>query len=351
MSTTTTAGWYPLEVTRVEHLTAEAVALSLHVPSELAGTFAHRPGQHVVVRHRSPAGELRRSYSVCPPPGDPAALRLVLKPVTPGGFGAYASSELAAGDLVELSPPAGMFGLAAVRGAHHVLIAGGCGITPLAPMAAAALRGDPDCRVSLVHSARTAADALLADEIALLKDEFVQRFDVLHVLTRERGGSELCTGRIDPRKLRRLLELLDVRPGAQFALCGPPGLLATAREALEGTPPEDVRTELFTSTATGPAPEPESLASRISATLGGRTSSVTMLPQDRVVLDAVLRHRPEVPYSCRDGVCGSCRAKVLSGEVALGQQHALDADDLAAGYTLACRARPRTDELALDFDA
>lgn len=347
MSTTTTAGWYPLEVTRVEHLTSEAVALSLHVPPELATTFAHRPGQHVVVRH----GELRRSYSVCPPPDDPAALRLVLKPVTPGGFGTYASGELAAGDVVELSPPTGKFGLPAVRGAHHVLIAGGCGITPLAPMAAAALRGDPDCRVSLVHSARTAADALLADEIALLKDEFVQRFDVLHVLSRERGGSELCTGRIDPPKLRRLLELLDVRPGAQFALCGPPGLLATAREALEGVPPEDVRTELFASTATEPAPEPESRGRRISATLGGRTSSVTMLPQDRVVLDAVLRHRPEVPYSCRDGVCGSCRAKVLSGEVALGPQHALDADDLAGGYTLACRARPRTDELALDFDA
>lgn len=344
-------GWHPLEVARIEHLTAEAVALSLHVPPQLAGTFAHRPGQHVVVRHRSPAGELRRSYSICPPPGAAGALRLVLKPVTPGGFGEHARTELAEGDVLDISPPAGEFGLAEVPGAHHVLIAGGSGITPLAPMAAAALRGDPDCRVSLVHSVRTAADALLADELALLKDEFVQRFDVLHVLSRETGGSELCTGRLDAAKLRRLLELLDTRPGAQFALCGPPGLLATAREALAGTPPEDVRTELF---AAEPRPEPEPAehrGGRITTTLAGRTSSTTMQPQDHVVLDAVLRHRPEVPYSCRDGVCGSCRAKVLAGEVALGPQHALDADDLAGGYTLACRARPRTPELALDFDA
>lgn len=353
MSTTTAAGWYPLEVTRIEHFPADAVALSLHVPPELARTFAHRPGQHVVVRHRGPSGELRRSYSVCPPPDDPTALRLVLKPVTPDGFGAHARGELAAGDFVELSPPAGKFGLPEVRGVHHVLIAGGCGITPLAPMAAAALRDDPNCRVSLIHSARTAADALLSDEIALLKDEFVQRFDVLRVLSRESGGSELCTGRIDPPKLRRVLELLDTRPGARFALCGPPGLLATARAALEGVPPEYVRTELFGAAGeTVPEPEPAELpGGRITAALGGRTSSVTMHPQDRVVLDAVLRHRPEVPYSCRDGVCGSCRAKVLSGEVALGPQHALDDDDLASGYTLACRARPRTDELALDFDA
>ncbi|SFS42579.1 2Fe-2S iron-sulfur cluster-binding protein [Saccharopolyspora flava] len=362
--------WYPLDVTRIEHLPAESVALSLRVPPELTETFAHRPGQHVVVRHRAPAGELRRSYSICPPPDDPTALRLVLTPVTPGGFGTYARTELKCGDALELSAPTGSFGLPDAPGAHHVLLAGGSGITPLAPMAAAALRGDPDCRVSLIHSVRTAADALLADELALLKDEFLDRFDVLHVLTRETGGSELCTGRLDPPKLRRLLELLDTAPGARFALCGPPGLLATARDALHDVPADHVRTELFhsfpsktatfdgaktgvfdtTKTGVFDAETDTPGGGRISATLGGRTSSVTMLPQDRVVLDAVLRHRPEVPYSCRDGVCGSCRAKVVAGAVALGPQHALDPADLADGYTLACRARPRTDELALDFD-
>ncbi|WP_406688697.1 2Fe-2S iron-sulfur cluster-binding protein [Saccharopolyspora sp. ID03-671] len=354
--------WYPLEVTRIDHLPAESVALSLRVPPELAGTFAHRPGQHIVVRHSSPAGELRRSYSVCPPPDDRAALRLVLAPVTPGGFGSYARTELACGDVLELSAPAGAFGLPDAPGAHHVLLAGGSGITPLAPMAAAALRDDPDCRVSLVHSVRTAADALLADELALLKDEFLSRFDVLHVLSREHGGpsrehggGDLRTGRLNPEKLRRLLDLLDATPDTRYALCGPPGLLTTAREALTDVPPNHVRTELFQSpasrTAAFDAETDTPGGGRISATLGGRTSSVAMLPQDRVVLDAVLRHRPDVPYSCRDGVCGSCRAKVVAGEVALGPQHALDSDDLADGYTLACRARPRTDELALDFDA
>ncbi|MGA5519195.1 2Fe-2S iron-sulfur cluster-binding protein [Streptomyces pseudogriseolus] len=354
-------GWFRLTVARLERLAEDTVAITLDVPAALAGTFAHRPGQHVVVRHRTPGGELRRSYSLCPPPGDPAALRVVVKRNSPDGFGKYALTTLAQGDRLELSPPAGTFGLPAVRGGHHVLIAGGCGITPLAPMAAAALREDPGCRVSLVHAARTAHDALLADELALLKDEFVDRFTVLHVLSRERRESELCSGRIDAPKLLRLLELLDARPGpgTRFALCGPYGLVETVRDTLTswGAPAEAVRFELFSAAGTPASPEPatppdrQGRHSRITAVLGGRTSVVTMRPEDRVALDAVLRHRPETPYSCRDGVCGSCRAKVVSGAVTLGSQYALDARDLDAGYTLACRARPRTDDLTLDFDA
>lgn len=350
-------GWFRLPVARLEHLAADAVAITLDVPADLAATFAHRAGQHVVVRHHGPGGELRRSYSACPPPGDPTALRLVVKPVSADGFGAFARTGLAAGDLLELSPPAGRFGLPEIAGAHHVLIAGGCGITPLAPMAATALRADPGCRVSLVHGVRTAQDALLSDELAVLKDEFVDRFDALHVLSRERSESELCTGRVDPPKLRRLLSLVDARPErAHFALCGPFGMVESVRDTLTewGAAPERIRTELFTAAGAPAVREPVAPVvprGRVTAVLGGRTSVVTMRPQDEVVLDAVLRHRPEAPYSCREGVCGSCRAKVVSGAVTTGPQHALDAHDLDGGYTLACRARPSTDELTLDFDA
>jgi ring-1,2-phenylacetyl-CoA epoxidase subunit PaaE len=351
-------GWFRLPVTGVDRLTTDTVAITLDVPEALAETFAHRPGQHVVVRHRRPGGELRRSYSVCPPPDDPAALRVVVKRNSPDGFGTYALSALARGDRLEVSPPGGHFGLPDIAGGHHVLVAGGCGITPLAPMAAAALRADPDCRVSLVHAVRTAHDALLSDELAVLKDAFVDRLTVLYVLSRERRESELFSGRIDPPKLLRLLALLDVAPGpaTSFALCGPYGLVETVRTTLAawGAPEEAVRSELFSAAGAPPGPAPAAVdnrQSRVTSVLGGRTSVVTMQPQDDVILDAVLRHRPEVPYACRDGVCGSCRAKVVSGAVTLGRQHALDAADLAAGYTLACRARPRTDDLTLDFDA
>ncbi|MEY9489973.1 ring-1,2-phenylacetyl-CoA epoxidase subunit PaaE [Streptomyces calvus] len=389
-------GWHALEVTEVRRLTADAVAVALAVPAGLRAVFAHRPGQHVVVRHRRPGGELRRSYSVCPPPHDPMALRLVIERGSPDGFGAHATTRLAPGDHLELSPPTGTFALPDLPGGHHVLLAGGSGITPLAAMAADALRRDQACRVSLVHSVRTSCDALLADELAELKDAFVDRFTVLYVVTGEdtaHGGGPLG-GRLDGAGLDRLLTALDARPAPDtaHALCGPPGLVATARRVLAdaGADPALVRRELFTTAAaprastdasppadpspssgTSPTadPSPSSGASptaapspltetsppvrttRVTALLGGRRRYATVLPQDTAVLDALLRADPDVPYACREGVCGSCRAKVLSGQVAARGQHALDERDRAAGYTLVCRARPRSAELTLDFDA
>lgn len=366
--------WHRLEVTEVRPLTEDAVAVTLRVPDDLGDTFAHLPGQHVVVRHRRPDGELRRSYSVCPPPSDPAAFRLVIKRGSPDGFGAHATTALAPGDLLELSPPSGRFALPDLPGAHHVLVAGGSGVTPLATMAAAVLREDPACRVSLVHAVPTAATALLADELTALKDTYLDRFTALHVLTREDRDSELVSGRVDTPKLRKLLTALDARPGpgTTFALCGPAGLVAAARQALTawGAGPADVRSEVFTVDGTPrgtrpgtpphdtphdpphrSAPVRTAGETRITALLDGRRSDVVTRPQDQVLLDALLRARPDVPYACREGICGGCRAKVLSGEVALDRQVVLEAGDVAAGYTLVCRASPRSAEVALDFDA
>ncbi|MGV9730273.1 2Fe-2S iron-sulfur cluster-binding protein [Streptomyces albogriseolus] len=356
-------GHHTLDVTDVRHLTADTVAVTLHVPTDLRDVFAHHPGQHVVVRHRRGGTELRRSYSICPPPHTPGALRLVIKRSGPGGFGDHATTRLAPGDRLELSPPAGNFALPELPGAHHVLLAGGTGITPLAPMAALALRRDPACRVSLVHSVRTSADAVLADELAEVKDEFLDRFTVLYVLTREdRGsGSGPLARRLDASGVRRLLAAVDARPGPDttFALCGPPGLVATARRVLadSGADPSLVRWELFTADGTQPAPPehagraPGAGEYRVTALLDGRRRAATVLPDDPALLDALLRSHPDVPYACREGVCGSCRAKVLSGQVTADGEHALDERDRAAGYTLVCRARPRTPELILDFDA
>ncbi|MET8170075.1 2Fe-2S iron-sulfur cluster-binding protein [Streptomyces sp. NPDC005329] len=363
-------GWHRLPVTAVQYLTRDAVAVTLDVAAPLRDTFAHRPGEHVVVRHRREGEELRRSYSVCPPPEDPGALRLVIKKGAPDGFGAYALTRLAQGDRLELSAPTGAFTLPERPGAHHVLIAGGSGITPLASMAAGALRTDPTCRVLLVHSVPTAADALLADELALLKDAFVDRLTVLHVLTRE--GRPPLSGRIGAADLPRLLAALDTRPGPDttFALCGPAGLVATVRQALTdaGADPALVRSELFALGDTPPTPPaagtppaartppaagaprtPE--GTRVTALYDGHRRVVTAGPRDPALLDALLRDHPDVPYACREGICGSCRAKVLTGEVATGPQYALDAGQLAAGYTLTCRARPLGAEVTVDFDA
>lgn len=354
-------GRHWLTVATVRYLSPNAVAITLEVPGALRETFAHRPGQHVVIHHRRAGTELRRSYSVCPPPDDPGALRLVIKRGAADGFGVHAMTGLAIGDTLDVSAPCGSFSLPDRPGAHHVLIAGGSGVTPLAPMATAALREDPVCRVSLVHSVPMDTDALLADELAVVKDAFVNRFTVLYVLTRQPQHPSPIGGRIDGSNLPRLLAVLDAVPGAgtTFALCGPGGLVITARQALMdwGADPALIRSELFTlggaPAVTPPPADPELPAgeTRVTAYYDGRTHAVVALPEDPALLDAVLRSHPDVPYACREGICGSCRAKVLSGRVTTGPQHALGPADLAAGYTLTCRARALSPEVALDFDA
>ncbi|MEU8520055.1 2Fe-2S iron-sulfur cluster-binding protein [Streptomyces sp. NPDC048577] len=350
-------GWYRLRVSRLEHVGERTVAISLDVPDRWADVFAHRAGQHVAVRHHRGGDELRRSYSLCLPHGASAGIRLVVKRLGADGFGDFATSTLSVGDHLELAPPSGDFRLAEASAAHHVLVAGGSGITPLLSMAVAALRSDPRCRVSLLYANRTAQSVLLADELADLKDAYADRFFVLHVLSRESQGSELLSGRIDVERLPGLLRLLGATPGdaSHFYLCGPLGLVETVRTALArwGAAPGQVRFELFT---TGGAPrtpqeEPLGRTGRITARLDGRTTEAVMFPEDRVLLDAVLRARPETPYSCRDGLCGGCRAKVTGGSVLMGRQYALGPAEISAGYTLTCRARPESDEVALDFDA
>lgn len=361
-------GFHALPVHRVDRLTDTAVAITLEVPDGLAATFTHRPGQHIVVRHHlggpGAGEEIRRSYSICQPPvsAPPGTLRIVVKQLRPGGFGEHAVSRLTMGDTLEVGRPKGGFTLADRPGAHHVLIGGGSGITPLMGMAAAALHDDPDCRVSLLYANRTARSILLAEEVADLKDHYTDRFFVLHVLSGEERESPVLSGRIDAAKLPRLLAGLGARPDddrTHFYLCGPWGLVESAGEVLRelGIAPSRVRRELFTTApdAQDPAARQDPAAgtggARITVTLDGRSTEAEMTPQDPSLLAAVLRHRPETPYSCRDGLCGSCRARVVDGEVVLNRRYALTREEQEAGYTLPCQARPVSDHVRLDFDA
>ncbi|MEV8594732.1 2Fe-2S iron-sulfur cluster-binding protein [Streptomyces sp. NPDC052012] len=369
------SGFHALPVIRVDRLTDTAVAVTLGLPDELAATFTHRPGQHIAVRHRlggpGAGEEIRRSYSICLPPlsAPPGTLRIVVKQLGPGGFGEHALGTLAVGDTLEVGPPKGGFTLVDRSGAHHVLIGGGSGITPLMSMAAAALRDDPECRVSLLYANRTTRSILLAEELTDLKDRYTDRFFVLHVLSREERESRVLSGRIDAVKLPRLLAGLGARPDddrTHFYLCGPWGLVESAGEVLRrlGVTPSRVRRELFTTAPeaqdppTRPAPAPGTGTgtaaitggARITVTLNGRSTEAEMTPQDSSLLAAVLRHRLETPYSCRDGLCGSCRARVVEGEVVLDRRHALSREEEEAGYTLPCQARPVSDHVRLDFD-
>ncbi len=348
-----TDGFYPLRVAAIERLTADAVSLTFHVPAELSDTFAFQPGQHLTLR-RPDAPDVRRTYSLCSPVGAP--LRVGVKRMEGGVFSTWAGADLRPGDVLEVAPPQGRFGprLDPDRTRAYGLIAAGSGITPLVSIAATALAVEPHSTVTLVYGNRTQGDVMFADELADLKDRHPTRLRLVHVLSREEQAGPLLSGRLDPERLRAVLAaLLPVETVDEWYLCGPFGVVTGGRDLLlgAGVPADTVHVELFHA---DPPPARERTTTTdgatcaASVTLHGRTGSVEV-GDDETVLDAVLRSRPDAPYACRGGVCGTCRAQVTQGAVEMDVNYALEPDELADGVVLTCQSRPVTPTLRLAF--
>jgi ring-1,2-phenylacetyl-CoA epoxidase subunit PaaE len=359
--------FHPLRVAALDPFTPDAVRIILEIPAELAEAYRYVAGQHVTVRYRvaadgdgtagGEAKELRRSYSLCAPPAEPLprTLQIAVKRSVPGGFGDYAVRKLAVGDRLDTLTPTGRFHAYPEPGTHHVAIVAGSGITPVYAILADRLARDPESRVSIVFGNRTTADVMFLEDLADLKDRYGVRLNLLHVLSREERGIPLLSGRIDAERLPGLLAAIDAGPQDAYYLCGPTGMVESAREVLSGMGADRVRFELFESgPRRAPVPEAERKdvpAAALSVTLGGRTSACELRPDDQSVLDAVLRARPDAPYSCTAGACGTCRAKVTSGGVQMTHDYALEDAEKEAGFILTCQSLPTTERVELDFDA
>jgi ring-1,2-phenylacetyl-CoA epoxidase subunit PaaE len=362
--------FYRLATAALDRLTDDALAITFAVPERLREAYAFRAGQHLTVRRRGEEGEdVRRSYSICSTPAELAAhgrLRIGVKVLPDGAFSRYAASELAVGSEVEVMPPLGNFttDFDPARARWYVGIAAGSGITPVLSLIAAALDVEPRSRFTILYGNRYARSVMFAEELADLKDRWPERLQIVNVLSREPGPGELLSGRIDAERLPRLLDaFLPARPGldAEWFLCGPYEMVLDARAVLaeRGVPDETVHTELFhVPESSGETSRPDADRSggpdgggvSVTILLDGRASSFTMGGRERV-LDAALRVRGELPYACRGGVCSTCRAKVLDGEVTMARNWALQPDELAAGYVLTCQSTPVTDRLTIDYDA
>ncbi|MFC5719702.1 2Fe-2S iron-sulfur cluster-binding protein [Streptomyces gamaensis] len=363
--------FHPLRVTAVDPLTDDSVAVTFAVPPELREVYRYAPGQHIAVRRRTEDGEIRRTYSLCgpaPAPGAPALseLRVGVRLVDGGVFSTYALKELSAGDTVEVMAPAGRFVLRP-RSGHFAAIVGGSGITPVLSIATTLLTRVPDARFCLVRSDRTTASTMFLEEVADLKDRFPDRFQLVHALSREEQQAGPASGRLDEERLSRLLPaLLPVGAVDGWYLCGPYGLVRGAERALRalGVARDRVHQEIFHVEAgtadpgtTGTAPAGPGTAgspaaparSTVTATLDGRGGNWPVRDGESL-LDAVLRNRPDAPYACKGGVCGTCRAFLVRGEVRMDRNFALEPEELAEGYVLACQSHPVTEEVELDFD-
>lgn len=353
--------FHPLRVAEVERLTDDAVAITFAVPPELREDYAFTQGQHLTVRTEVGGVEVRRNYSICAP-ATSGRLRIGVKRLAGGAFSGHATSALRVGDVVDVMTPTGRFftPLDPSRARHYCAVAAGSGITPVLSIVTTVLEVEPASTVTLVYGNRTTASVMFLDELADLKDRYPTRFRLVHVLSREPQEVELFTGRLDAAKLRRLLD--TVVPAAtvdEWFLCGPFAMVEQAREVLRdsGVAEANVHAELFH--VDGEAPRESSAvddvraegSSTVTVTLDGRASTLQVPRAGARILDAVLAVRADAPYACKGGVCGTCRAKVLTGQVAMDRNYALEPDELAAGFVLACQSHPVTDEVVLDFDA
>ncbi|MFC4495682.1 2Fe-2S iron-sulfur cluster-binding protein [Streptomyces ovatisporus] len=383
--------FHPLRVASVDRLTDDSVALTIAVPPELRSLYGYAPGQHIALRrHRGEdagtgsgtgtagytGAEIRRTYSLCAPASDaPATLRVGIRGIEGGDFSTYAVKELAPGDTVDVLPPTGRFVLAPRHG-HFAAVVGGSGITPVLSIAATLLEREPEARFCLIRSDRSTASTMFLEEVADLKDRYPHRFQLVTVLSREEQQSGLPSGRLDTERLKQLLPaLLPVGDIEGWYLCGPLGLVEGASRAMRalGVPRGRIHQEIFHVTdapaaGAGPAAEGSGTGSRpagasaagsdgaaaartaaVTATLDGRSGSWPM-DDGESVLETVLRHRADAPFACKGGVCGTCRVRLVSGEVHMERNYALEEDELEAGYVLACQSRPLTEAVEVDFD-
>jgi len=347
--------FHALRVADVERLCSDAVAVTFDVPADLAGRYAFRPGQSLTVRRPADDADERRTYSICAPAGERP--RIGVRAVPGGLVSGWLVHDLEPGDEVEVAPPSGTFTPDLDAGGRHVLIAAGSGITPVLSIAASLLRR-PDVQVSVLYGNRRAETVMFAEELADLKDAHPTRLELVHLLSREAREVELLSGRLDADKLRTLLPLLiDVGGVDHWWLCGPFGMVTDAQQVLAESrvAPERIHRELFW--VDEPPPEPvraepvaTGASSEVTVVLDGRSTTVTVRDGD-TVLEGAQRSRPDLPFACKGGVCGTCRARLVEGDVRMRRNFALEPAELAAGFVLTCQSTPTSGKVVVDFDS
>jgi ring-1,2-phenylacetyl-CoA epoxidase subunit PaaE len=354
--------FHPLRVASIERLTDDAVAVTFDVPPELREQFRFRAGQHVSIRSPVAGDEVRRNYSICAPATGDQRLRIGVKRIPHGVFSSYVAERLRPGDVLDIMTPTGSFSTALHPGQRkrYGAIAAGSGITPVLSILSTALEVEPESTAVLVYVNRTTLGIMFLEDLEDLKNRYPDRFQLIHVLDEESLDVEILSGRLDAGRLGRILDHLVLPEDVdEWFLCGPLPMTDVAREVLlgYGTDDQHIHRELFfvgpppaaSSRAEVPAADHETGA-EVTVLLDGR-SQTFVLPEDGAsILDATLRYRADAPFACKNGVCGTCRAKVVEGKVRMDANYALEPVDVAAGYALACQSHPAADRVVLDFD-
>lgn len=358
--------FHDLTVKRVSPEAAGAVAITLAIPDEAKDSFAFEPGQFLTLRANVAGQDVRRSYSISSPRSRLAArgeLEIGIRPVENGLFSNWAAQSIKAGDTIQVMPPDGRFVVKKKRAIHRVGFAAGSGITPILSIAASTLEEQPGSKFTLVYGNRRMSSVMFNEALQDLKDRYRDRLTLIHVLSRQAQEVDLLQGRIDGDKVREIIKaLLPVGSMDEVFICGPDAMISATEDALvqAGVPADRIRTERFTvglpaganpvgagTTAAAAAQAEKDIA--LTVVLDGKEHELAIGP-DEHVLDAALNAGLDLPFSCKAGVCCTCRAKVLDGTVVMDKNFTLEAPEVAQGFVLSCQARATSKRLLVSFD-
>jgi ring-1,2-phenylacetyl-CoA epoxidase subunit PaaE len=365
------AAFHSLTVLDIRRETEDAVSILLNVPPALADAYRFAPGQYLTLRTQIDGEDIRRSYSICSGVND-NELRVAVKRVPKGKFSHFANHHLSVGDTLDVMPPDGRFTgpIEPDKAKHYLMIAAGSGITPVLSLAKTYLQAEPQSQVTLIYGNKSAASILFLEELQGLKDTFPTRFSLIHILSRQPREVPMLNGRIDRDKCQALFTgptaPVDPTQADAVFLCGPQGMVEDVTAALTdaGVTSDKIHTELFTpadggaAIAKARAQRAESLSDEDRAKLrhvtviyDGIEIELDLASDGVPILDAAMDRSADIPYSCKGGMCCTCRCKVLKGDVAMDVNYALTKEETDAGFVLACQSHPMTDEVVLDFDA
>jgi ring-1,2-phenylacetyl-CoA epoxidase subunit PaaE len=355
--------FHKLTVTDIRNETSDCVSIAFDVPDELKTVFAYKPGQNITVRTTMDGEEIRRSYSICSSPAE-GELRIAVKKVADGRFSSFANSSLHPGDPLEIMEPSGRFhpheDQAANR--HYLMIAAGSGITPIVSIIKHVLSSEPSNQVTLIFGNRNKSSIIFREQLEGLKNRYINRFVVHHVLSRENTEAQIYSGRISGTKLAEFAHtLIPLRTVDEVFICGPEEMIFSVRDWLyeNDFPRERIHFELFTvpgspgSSVKKAQDRPASFPgkqSKVSVKIDGLTTPFELLFDGPAILDAALQHGADLPFACKGGVCATCRARLVEGEVEMDTNYALEPDELRHGFILTCQSHPRSEVVVVDFD-
>ena len=354
--------FHSLRVKNIERETDDCVSIEFDVPSELQEQFQFRQGQNLTIKKTLQGEELRRNYSICTSPLE-GRLKVAVKKVDGGLFSTFATEVLQPGDFLEVLPPTGNFytPLHADQVKNYVAFCAGSGITPILSIIKTTLLTEPKSTVTLVYGNRNKNSIIFKEDLEALKDKFLNRFSVYHVLSREQAETPVNSGRIDIDKLNLFFDkLIDIKSCDEFFLCGPEEMIFCIKGYLagKGVADEKIHFELFTVpgqkattekkkednvTATGPVAE-------VSVKLDGITFDFQLPYEGDSILDAALKQGADLPYACKGGVCTTCKARLMEGKVMMDVNWGLEEDEVQQGFILTCQSHPTTPTVKVDFD-